>query len=85
MQTGELVRLIKGSPLYEILPTTHGERTRHYMGFLVESGLGVEVWREPGVSRDTDGGLQLWSQVLLGGRLVWTTTGMLYDMEGNKL
>lgn len=81
MKPGDLVRInlperARGLPSYYY---------HNYVGFLVESGLGVEVWREPGVSRETDGGLQLWSQVLLGGRLVWTTTGMLYDMEGNKL
>ena len=86
MQTGELVWLMKGSPLYEVIATTDGGTTRHYTGYIPEATMGIEVERveemgveHPGQSEER---LVRWSQVLVDGRLVWTRTVLLMSLDG---
>lgn len=79
MEMGELVWLVKGSPIYEALSlSTDGGTTRHYRGYIPEATMGVEVQREEG----NDPGPAIhekikWSQVLVGGQLVWMRTSLL--------
>lgn len=86
MQTGELVWLMKGSPLYEVIATTDGGTTRHYTGYIPEATMGIEVERveELGVEHPGQSEVRMvrWSQVLAGGQLVWTRTKLLRRLEG---
>ena len=81
MQTGNLVWLMKGSPLYETLATTEGGTTRHYTGHITESKMGIEVQRveEMGVEHagQSEARLVAWSHVLVDGQLVWTRSRLL--------
>ena len=81
MQTGELVWLMKGSPIYEMLAKTDGGTTRHYAGYIPEVTMGIEVERveELGVEHagQSEARLVSWSQVLVDDRLVWTRTRLL--------
>ena len=81
MQTGELVWLMKGSPLYEAPSEAIGVATRHYIGYIPEVTMGVEVQRveEMGVEHagQSEARLVAWSQVLVDGQLVWTKTRLL--------
>ena len=86
MGTGELVWLMKGSPIYEMLAKTDGGTTRHYAGYIPEVTMGIEVERveemgveHPGQSEER---LVSWSQVLVDGRLVWTRTVLLMSLDG---
>lgn len=84
MQTGELVWLMQGCPLYEAPSEAIGVATRHYTGHITEATMGVEVQRaevnDYGVREDR---LVSWSQVLVGGQLVWTRTKLLRRPEGD--
>ena len=89
MQTGELVWLMKGSPIYEMLAKTDGGTTRHYAGYIPEVTMGIEVERveemgveHPGQSEER---LVSWSQVLAGGQLVWTRTSLLRRGEDGEV
>ena len=89
MQTGELVWLMKGSPIYEMLAKIGGGTTRHYAGYIPEVTMGIEVAREeemgvehPGQSEER---VVRWSQVLTGGQLVWTRTSLLRRGEGGEV
>ena len=83
MQTGELVWLMKGSPIYEMLAKTDGGTTRHYVGHIPEVTMGIEVQREEGQGFTYNNGEKIrWSQVLLGGRLVWMRTVLLMRQDG---
>ena len=81
MGTGELVWLMKGSPIYEMLAKTDGGTTLHYAGYLPEATMGFEVLREEKHDFETAGQsearLVSWSQVLVDDRLVWTRTRLL--------
>ena len=85
MQTGELVWLMQGSPLYEEPSEAIGVATRHYTGHITEATMGVEVQRadvngyEHQVQREAR--LVSWSQVLVGGQLAWTRTKLLRRLE----
>lgn len=89
MRTGELVRLMKGSPIYEILATTGGGTTRHYAGYIPEVTMGIEVERveELGVEHPGQSEVRMvrWSQVLVDGRLVWMRTSLLRRGEGGEV
>ena len=86
MQTGELVWLMKGSPIYEMLAKTDGGTTRHYAGYIPEVTMGIEVERveELGVEHagQSEARLVSWSQVLTGGQLVWMRTSLLMSQDG---
>jgi hypothetical protein len=79
--TGSLVWLKKGTPLYEVLAASDGGTTRHYSGHIPEVTMGIEVDRveELGVEHagQSEARLVSWSQVLVGGQLVWTRTRLL--------
>ena len=81
MTTGSLVWLKKGTPLYEVLAASDGGTTRHYSGHIPEVTMGIEVDRveELGVEHagQSEARLVSWSQVLVGGQLVWTRTRLL--------
>ena len=81
MQTGELVWLMKGCPIYEILATTAGGTTRHYAGYIPEVTMGIEVARVEEMGVEHPGQIEermvRWSQVLVDGQLVWTRTRLL--------
>ena len=86
MGTGELVWLMKGSPIYEMLAKIGGGTTRHYAGYIPEVTMGIEVQRveemgveHPGQSEER---LVRWSQVLTGGQLVWMRTSLLMSLDG---
>ena len=89
MQTGELVWVMKGSPIYEILDKTDGGTTRHYTGYIPEVTMGIEVERveELGVEHpgQSEARLVSWSQVLAGGQLVWTRTSLLRRGEDGEV
>lgn len=83
MQTGELVWLMQGCPLYEAPSEAIGVATRHYTGHITEATMGVEVQRaEVNDYGVREARLVSWSQVLVGGRLVWTRTKILRRLEG---
>ena len=81
MQTGELVWLMQGCPLYEAPSEAIGVATRHYTGHITEATMGIEVERveEMGVEHpgQSEARLVRWSQVLVDDRLVWTRTRLL--------
>lgn len=81
MQTGSLVWLMKGSPLYEFQLMKDGRTTLHYAGYLPEVTMGFEVLREEKHDFETAGQSEArmvsWSQVLVDDRLVWTRTRLL--------
>lgn len=89
METGDLVWLMKGSPIYEDLAKIGGGTTRHYAGYIPEVTMGIEVARveemgveHPGQSEER---MVRWSQVLTGGQLVWTRTGLLRRGEDGEV
>lgn len=81
METGELVWLMKGSPLYEFQLMKDGRTSLHYAGYLPEATMGFEVLREEKHDFETAGQVEArkvsWSQVIVDGRLVWTRTRLL--------
>lgn len=86
METGELVRLMKGSPLYEFQLMKDGRTVLHYAGYLQEEAMGFEVFREEKLDFETAGQREArmvrLSQVLVDGRLVWTRTVLLKKLDG---
>lgn len=86
METGELVRLMKGSPLYEFQLMKDGRSILHYAGYLAEETMGFEVLREEKHDFETAGQSEArmvrWSQVLVDGRMVWTRTVLLRRLDG---
>lgn len=90
METGELVWLMKGSPIYEDLAKTDGGTTRHYAGYIPEVTMGIEVARveEMGVVEhpgQSEARMVRWSQVLVAGRLVWMRTSLLRRGEDGEV
>ena len=75
MKPGELVWLVKGSPLYEVMATTDGGTTRHYTGCIPELTMGIEVERVDTRGFEEQG--VRWSHVIVGDQLVWTRTSLL--------
>jgi hypothetical protein len=86
VETGKLVWLMKGSPIYEELAKIGGGTTRHYVGYIPEVTMGIEVERveEMGVEHpgQSEARAVRWSQVLVDGRLVWTRTVLLMRQDG---
>lgn len=83
METGKLVWLMKGSPIYDDLDKIGGGTTRNYAGHITEVTMGIEVQREEGQDYPHNNGEKIrWSQVLVGGRLVWTRTVLLKRLDG---
>ena len=89
METGELVWLMKGSPIYEDLAKIGGGTTRHYAGYIPEVTMGIEVQREEEMGVEHPGQREermvRWSQVLVDGRLVWTRTSLLRRGEDGEV
>ena len=81
MQTGELVWLMQGCPLYEAPSEAIGVATRHYTGHITEATTGVEVQRVEVNDYEHQGQREArlisWSQVLVNGQLSWTRTRLL--------
>ena len=86
MKPGELVRLMKGSPLYEFQLMKDGRTTLHSAGYIPEETMGFEVLREEKHDFETAGQSEArmvrWSQGLVDGRLVWTRTVLLKRLDG---
>jgi len=88
VETGKLVWLMKGSPLYERPNTADGVTDSHFTGYIEEEGgrYAVEVQRVEEMGFEFQGQhdarLVAWSQVLLDGRLVWARTQLLRDEKG---
>lgn len=87
METGKLVWLMKGSPIYERPNTAGGVTDRHFTGYIEEEGgrYAVEVQRVEEMGFEypgqQDARLVAWSQVLLDGRLVWVRTRLLTEVR----
>lgn len=87
METGKLVWLMKGSPLYEHPSVSDGVTTRHFTGHIKEEAgrYAVEMQRVEEMGFEFQGQhdarLVAWSQVLLDGRLVWVRTRLLTEVH----
>ena len=87
METGKLVWLMKGSPIYERPNTAGGVTDSHFTGYVEEEAgrYAVEVHRSKEMGFEFQGQhdarLVAWSQVLLDGRLVWVRTRLLTEVH----
>lgn len=77
MKPGNLVTVNRGAPLYEEVVTEEGGTVRHLSCSIQESSLCLEIQRSTGLVE--------WSQILVHGKILWTGTDWLFNLQGKPV